>query len=227
MSERSTCWSVTINNPTASDEDAISKAKQRSGWKVDGQLEEGENGTRHYQLMVKTPQVRFSALKSAFPRAHIEVARNVKALAEYVHKDDTRIAELPKDNDKYPTMERFWDLFYEYYQTARNNVDFEGIETPDSRLQLLDNYVSHQIQHGSFVESFGVNPQTRSSVKKYLPSIFIRCQKLRRQKTDRQTELKSEVNNITDGISITEEQTRGSEEESTASETDWSDEDES
>jgi len=227
MSERSTCWSVTINNPTASDEDAISKAKQRSGWKVDGQLEEGENGTRHYQLMVKTPQVRFSALKSAFPRAHIEVARNVKALAEYVHKDDTRIAELPKDNDKYPTMERFWDLFYEYYQTARNNVDFEGIETPDSRLQLLDNYVSHQIQHGSFVESFGVNPQTRSSVKKYLPSIFIRCQKLRRQKTDRQTELKSAVNNITDGISITDEQTRGSEEESTASETDWSDEDES
>jgi len=227
MSDRATAWSITINNPTASDEDAIAKAKQRTGWSIQGQLEQGENGTKHYQLMVRTPQTRFSALKNAFPRAHIEIARNVKALEAYVHKDDTRIAALPKDNDKFPTMERFYDLFYSYYRTARNSMEFEGIETPDSRLQLLDNYVSHQIQQGSFVESFGVNPQIRSSIKKYLPSIFIRCEILHRQKTDRQTELKSEVNNITDGISITEEQTRGSEEESTASETDWSDEDES
>lgn len=206
MSERATCWSVTINNPTASDEDNIAKAKQKSGWKVSGQLEEGENGTRHYQLMVKTPQTRFSALKSAFPRAHIEVARNAKALAEYVVKEDTRIAELPKDNDKFPTMERFYDLFFSFYTTERNNIDSVGIETPDNRLQTLDSFVAYQIEQGSFIESFGVNPQVRSSVKKYLPSIFKRCQKLHRQKTDRQTILISEDNTITDGTEDEESQ---------------------
>lgn len=220
--ERATCWSVTINNPISADDENIAIAKQKSGWHVEGQLEQGEEGTPHYQLMVKTPQVRFSAIKKLFPRAHIEVARNAKALAEYVHKDDTRIAELPKDNDKYPTMERFWDLFYEYYETARNNVDFEGIETPDTRLQLLDNFVSHQIQHGSFVETFGVNPQTRSSVKKYLPSIFIRCKKLRRQKTDRQTKLLSEVKSI-NGQENEDDETST---QSTESSSDWESSDE-
>lgn len=196
MSERATCWSVTINNPTASDEDAIAHAKQRSGWKVEGQLEAGEEGTQHYQLMVKTPQVRFSALKSAFPRAHIEVARNVKALSAYVHKDDTKIGELPV-NDKFPTMDKFWLLFTTFV------TDQEWLcrmESEEDRLQLLDEFCLNAINDGYHVESFGVNPQIRSAIKKYGFAIFHRSTKiLRRQQTDRQTKLIPEDNNITNG----------------------------
>ena len=63
MSDRATCWSITINNPLPADDENIARAKQRSGWKVEGQLEKGENGTPHYQLMVKTPQIRFDPLR--------------------------------------------------------------------------------------------------------------------------------------------------------------------
>lgn len=96
---RATCWSLTINNPTKSDEEWIQQARQK-GWQVEGQLEKGKEGTEHYQLMVKTPQVRFSAVKKQFPRAHIEIARNPAALAQYVAKEETREADLPKASDK-------------------------------------------------------------------------------------------------------------------------------
>lgn len=83
MSQRARAWSVTINNPTQTDEYDIAQARLK-GWKVEGQLEKGEQGTTHYQLLVKTPQVRFSLIKKAFPRAHIEVCRNLTALTAYV-----------------------------------------------------------------------------------------------------------------------------------------------
>jgi len=195
MSERATAWSVTINNPTASDEDAIAQAKQRTGWSIQGQLEEGENGTKHYQLMVKTPQTRFSALKSAFPRAHIEVARNVKALEAYVRKEDTRIGELPV-NDKYPTLNKFWELWAQEILVIAPKgqyTDWDG----DQFLSESDKAIGELILKGYFVESFGVNPQTRSSIKKYGYQILMRTQEyIRRQKTDRQTELFSEDNTI-------------------------------
>lgn len=79
MTDRATAWSLTINNPTEADEENIQHARQK-GWKVIGQLEQGENGTKHYQLLVKTPRIRFGGVKKEFPRAHVEVARNVAAL---------------------------------------------------------------------------------------------------------------------------------------------------
>lgn len=79
MTDRATAWSLTINNPTQADEESIQLARQK-GWQVIGQLEEGENGTKHYQLLLKTSRIRFGGVKKLFPRAHIEVARNVAAL---------------------------------------------------------------------------------------------------------------------------------------------------
>ena len=87
---RGTCWSVTINNPTEED----LKFQFPPGWKMEGQIELGKEGTQHYQGMLKTPQVRFSAVKKYLSRAHIEIARNATALAAYVHKEDTRVAEV-------------------------------------------------------------------------------------------------------------------------------------
>jgi len=194
MTDRANTWSVTINNPTAEDEEAIATAKQKSGWTVHGQLEQGEEGTPHYQLMIKTPQVRFSAIKKQFPRAHIEIARNPKALASYVTKEDSRIGALPT-TDKYPTLNQFWDLVFAFHQSHLvKQMEYQGLETEEDRLVILDQSVNHLICQGYFVESIGVNPQTRSSAKKYLKAIFIRCEKHQRQRqTDRQ---KSDLNNV-------------------------------
>lgn len=193
MSDRATCWSVTINNPLPADDENIARAKQRSGWKVEGQLEQGENGTKHYQLMVKTPQVRFSAVKSMFPRAHIEIARNVKALAEYVHKSDTKIADLP-ENDKYPSITKLWDLFHMFLETCRDTISNDENE----RLCQFDAFINCYIERGYNLETMGVNPQIRSCVKKYGPALIFRAEKIRRQKTDRQTEIISEDDSIND-----------------------------
>lgn len=45
--DRATAWSVTINNPNESDEEAINLARQK-GWTVQGQKEVGDEGTPHY-----------------------------------------------------------------------------------------------------------------------------------------------------------------------------------
>ncbi len=182
MSERSTNWSVTINNPTASDEEAIALARQK-GWKVEGQLEKGENGTPHYQLHVKTPQTRFNAVKSMFPRAHIQIARNVKALQNYVHKEDTRVGELAVQTEQYPSLQKLWDMFADF----TNNKQYQNLVgyDPDQKLVVFDKFIKECIDKDYVVETMAVNPQIRSCVKQYAENIIFRS--LRRQ-TDRQTD---------------------------------------
>lgn len=210
MTDRATAWSVTINNPVSADEENIALARQK-GWKVEGQLEKGENGTPHYQLLVKTPQVRFSALKKAFPRAHIEQARNVTALEKYVHKEETREGTLQTDQEKYPSMTKLWDLMYEYFLSC-NYIDcswdgewFKKTTGNQKPLQLFDEAINHLIRKGYFVESMGVNPQVRGCFDRYWSSILFRCEG--RRQTDRQTDEKiNEVNIITTEDAIREEE---------------------
>lgn len=219
MSERATNWSVTINNPTASDEEAIALARQK-GWTVDGQLEKGENGTPHYQLHVKTPQTRFSALKSAFPRAHIEVARNVKALASYVRKEDTRVGSLATQSEQYPSLQKLWDMFADY-TTNKKHINLLS-KQPDERLVIFDDFIRHCINEDYVVETMAVNPQVRSAVKNFGQEIIFRS--LRRQKTDRQTDEKilEHIKQNEDEVEGTqEEQSEG--EESDAETDGWSD----
>lgn len=220
MSDRATCWSVTINNPLPADDENIARAKQKSGWKVEGQLEKGENGTPHYQLMVKTPQTRFGSIKKAFPRAHIEIARNMKALSEYVHKEETKIGSLPL-NDKYPSLTALWELFDQYLRTDHQSIP----DGEEDRLVLFDRFIGLYIELGYHIETMGVNPQIRSAVKKYLPSLIFRAKKIRRQ-TDRQTDenLISE-SSIHDGTTISHGEERTDEERSQTTTSDWSDED--
>lgn len=97
---RGTCWSITINNPTADDMSPTLPA----GWKLVGQMEKGEEGTLHYQGMLTTNQVRFSAVKKVFSRAHIELAKNRKGLEKYVHKPETRVSEVSDIVSNIPTL---------------------------------------------------------------------------------------------------------------------------
>jgi len=207
MSDRATCWSVTINNPIKADEDNISLARQK-GWKVDGQKEVGKEGTPHYQLVVKTPQVRFSALKKAFPRSHIEKARNVTALEQYVVKEETRVGELPT-SDKFPSLQQVWEMFY-MYCISKNYIDLcnyyfrkwhrEETGTRES-LEIFDEFCDVYIRKGYVLGPIACNPSVRSNVKKFalaeLESAYNRKTLADRQ-TDRQTEESSEVNSITD-----------------------------
>jgi len=219
MSERATNWSVTINNPTASDEEAIAHARQK-GWTVEGQLEKGENGTPHYQLHVKTPQSRFSALKSAFPRAHIEVARDVKRLSKYVHKEDTRIGELASQSEQYPSLQKLWDMFAEFV----NNKVYQNLANtdPDQRLVIFDKFIKDCISKDYVVETMAVNPQVRSIVKNYAEEIIFRS--LRRQ-TDRQTDKNNVVVINQNAQEESDAETEDSEGEETGS--DWSSESDS
>jgi len=192
---RANTWSVTINNPTASDEENISLARQK-GWKVEGQKEVGEEGTPHYQLIVKTPQQRFSALKMAFPRAHIEVARNKKALEQYVTKEETRVGQLAAVSELYPSLQKVWDMFYDYL-VEKKYTKLELVKMNQTKwLANFDNFVCKMIEKGYVIETLAVNPQIRSAVKNYGASIFIRSE-IRRQ-TDRQTDEKNvALDNIT------------------------------
>jgi len=162
MSERATVWSLTINNPSTDDEECIARARQM-GWKVDGQIEKGEQGTRHYQLMLKTPQVRFSAVKKAFPRAHIEVAKNVVALKQYVHKEETREGELSVKQDMYPSQSKFFDLVWDII-LADETEKSEYIRGKNGRFASPRNAMvaatKDLIRQGYIVENIACNPMT-------------------------------------------------------------------
>lgn len=202
---RSTCWSLTINNPTDADEEHINLARQR-GWKVDGQLEKGLEGTTHYQIRLITPQVRWSAVKKQFPRAHIEVARDPIALGKYVAKEETRVGCLPTGQDKYPSLSKLWDLIYQHYNSddssGWNVLSLEDglaefyhekldMELSKEPLAVFDRAVRVLIANGYHVESIAANPSTRSMWKLYARQLMSRSHAQAAQEalqTDRQTD---------------------------------------
>lgn len=186
MSQRATAWSVTINNPVSADEENINLARQK-GWKVEGQLEKGQSGTPHYQLLVKTPQVRFSAVKKQFPRAHIEVCRNIGALEQYVHKEETREGQLQSQDSMYPSLQKLWDMLADWLNSNKHTIAWAD-SSPEGKLVMFDKFINDIILEGFVVESMAVNPQVRACVKQYGENIVYRS--LRRQ-TDRQTDTES------------------------------------
>lgn len=189
-SGKSSYWSITINNPTDGD------IQQWNGlgsqpWvrKVEGQLEKGEEGTTHIQGMVQTEYGRFlQKLREALPRAHIELAKNKFALANYVTKEETRVAAIPtvkvatqadvqnkllkiilkSSHQKYPwegcktTYFDEWLLKFEY--ELKRDWEF-----------WLDVSVAELIREGYYgVEFVAANQQVRNAFRKYLPDILYR-----------------------------------------------------
>jgi len=86
-------WSVTVNNPRVSDWDDIKDCTGLRG--VCGQMECGEEGTKHLQLFVyyEGHGKTFDECRRDFPRAHVERAKNPKKLMEYVMKAETAIGK--------------------------------------------------------------------------------------------------------------------------------------
>jgi len=193
MSQRSSAWSITINNPTQTDEYNIALARQK-GWKVEGQKEKGEQGTEHYQLIVRTPQVRFSAIKRVFPRAHIEVARNVAALTAYVHKEESRVSSLAIDQSKYPSQLQLFSWFSLYYYQVKK-------EYPKStNLEIFDLMVAQKIASGFMIGAEVMNPQIRAFIKKFGDQLALRHRASLDRQTDRHAELFSQEVSIPHAI---------------------------
>lgn len=209
MDNRASTWSLTINNPTSSDWEDLDHARQR-GWKVEGQSEVGKDGTPHLQLLLRTPQVRFSAVKKIFRRAHIEPARNAAALSNYVNKEETRVAPLPTGSDSYPSMSKFWYLLakkmnHNHPQWTANDksallhpdeLSEENGHTPRRAymysdtydriverdpLKHLDVWTEELIAEGYHVESLASNPAVRSAWKKWWRAIVYRAMETARQ----------------------------------------------
>jgi len=228
MSERSTFWSVTINNPTPDDEECISVARSK-GWTVTGQKEAGSEGTPHYQLAVKTPQVRFTAVKKVFPRGHIEIARNVAALQTYVHKEETRVGELPTTSTQYPTVSRMWEIMFDvtwkeswYGLDSIDEYLEEYLKMSDkARLVWLDEKAADLIKRGYFIEHHVVNPQVRSSFAKFMPQLFERTiRKIVQTSVDasRQTDAENIVVPTVNAVEEPSEDSEGSQGSSSGSE---------
>lgn len=172
---RGTCWSITINNYT---KEELEKIKEHPGWKMEGQEEIGEEGTVHYQGMLCTPQVWFSAVKKALPRAHIELAKNRKALEKYVHKPETRVAEVDTLRSDIPTLFDYqhqiankWndDEWDEFMRTDNNQKRIDkGVELGDIALEYVDSLVANDIENGMLgVEYIAINPMWRSAWKRF------------------------------------------------------------
>lgn len=175
MSERATCWSITINNPLITDY----QIPLPVGWTLEGQLEKGEQGTEHYQGMLRTPQARFSAIKKVFPRAHIEVAKNPAALKKYVHKEETRVAEV----ERIPTLFEYQTLIAkkwvedEYQERVKRCIQSNKVPDFDEiAMCYLDTLVATDIEQNGRrgAEFIAINPMWRASWRKFWRSIIIR-----------------------------------------------------
>jgi len=182
MTDRATCWSITINNPTEEDLNPVFPA---GGWTLKGQPEVGANGTRHLQAILYTPQVRVAAVKKVFPRAHIEVARNRKALEKYVQKEDTRAGDAIVRQSDIPTIFEYqtiiasqWedDEYSARWQLACENASPTNMPCPDEvAMQYLDSLVAADIEYGRRgAEYIAINPMWRSSWKRFWRSIIKR-----------------------------------------------------
>lgn len=200
--DRSSAWILTINNPTELDDECIQTARRRH-WKCVGQKEKGADGTPHYQFVVRTGQVRFSAVKKLFPRAHIEPCINPHASEVYCTKEDTRIGSLPPEEGHFPTMNQVYELWWgwlvaeEYPHYSSKTTDCLVLFHPggedvrvkdgDALLWVFDKFVRSAIANGERVEVLAVNPQVRSSIKKFGFAILKRTKDLVEQKAVRKT----------------------------------------
>lgn len=201
MSDKCCNWSITINNPT--DEDHIQwEALKGLHWvkEVVGQLEKGAEGTPHIQGMIKTQSVRFTQVKKALPRAHIEPAKNPAALKQYVQKEETRVAQMPTAKVATASdlqQEIYSELLYcgtTWYKTWTPDLDSFEENLRKHHLQItemweahLDAAVKSLIKQGYYGIEFVVsNNQIRNAFKKYLPEIIYRTHHARRNENPSQ-----------------------------------------
>jgi len=187
--KRASIWSVTINNPTKEEVECTLPP----GWSLEGQYEKGDlEGTTHFQGLLKTNQVRFSAVKRHFPRAHIEAARNAAALKEYVHKEETRVGEFTpiRTPNIFEVQTSICGMWVKAdYEAIRDRL--ADVNKKDAVLMYVDQLVDKMIKDGARgIEFISINPMWRSSWSRHAHAILARHAKPPVE-TDRQTDIDS------------------------------------
>jgi len=187
--DRATCWSVTQQVKSVEEGKLFMEQQVPPGWRLVGQVEEAPTtGQLHLQLMLKTPQVRFSAVKSQFPQAHIEVARDRRALATYVQKAETRVMAV--EQTATPTLWQFSEMLADrvnidelvHYLRLWRTIPEGSSETiywddatGEEILKYIDVLVGRYVHEGiRGAEYMGVNPMLRSAWKTYGKSLILR-----------------------------------------------------
>lgn len=217
---KGTNWSVTYwfdtenSPPKAAVDEYIARARQK-GWVLNGQIEKAPTtGNLHYQLHLNTKkQVRVSEIKKTLPTAWVEKARKKVALEQYVAKEDTRVAALEDQADKYPTANKLWELIFREFDHPDDKNgwehDCDGSDLPEVQfyyesqqkqlekdpLAFFDRMIGKLIRRGYYVDMLASNPAIRSFWKKFWPDILFRTREAVRQ-TDRQNELISQQESI-------------------------------
>lgn len=152
--ERHSAWSLTLFNNEWKD-------FQHSTWDLEGQEELcPETGKLHYQGMLHTGQVRWSAVKKVFPKAHIEPCRDPVALRKYVHKEATR-APAPRTGRTMNRDKFFADVFEHMWNSDADHME-EDIKT-DRHCNLLLQVVEQMLMAGGdwSYSYMAMNPQTK------------------------------------------------------------------
>lgn len=178
-----TIWSITINNPTEEDRYALEHLPAFVKC-VQGQDEVGKEGTLHYQGLAKCRYtVKLNAVKQWLPRAHLERARNAKALSNYVMKSETAVEgsykEVMQDeeNKVFVVPSRFPRLvvkhFLQYMEDHewqlgdKNYLDFDEFDYGLYRDSAIDATIRDMIRQGWHIELLAVNPSVMKALKTF------------------------------------------------------------
>lgn len=137
-------------------------------WSIEGQIEQGKDSDdrEHCQMMLKTPQTRGTRIAKFFPQTHIEAGRNRFALQNYVHKEETRIAEFKTIENRAPQWHVVRDRFYEWYVTTHADKLTQRVDD-EEKLKYWDHFIGISLEEGMSVDVIGVNPQYRSCIMRY------------------------------------------------------------
>lgn len=189
---RTTRWCITYwltQGRTIDGLNALTQAMPQD-WSLEGQIEQGVDSQQelHAQLFLKTPQTRGTRIAKFFPNCYIDEANNPFALQNYVHKEETRVAEFKTIDNRSPQWHVVRDRFYEWYVTA--HADQLTLRVDDEeKLKYWDHFIGISLEEGMSVDVIGVNPQYRSCIMKYW-SYMIRRTLSRNPPTsvDRQTD---------------------------------------
>jgi len=162
-------------------------------WSLEGQLEQGTDSQQklHAQLYLKTEQTRGTKVIKYFPNCYIAEAKNPFALQQYVHKEETRVAEFKTVENRSPQWFQVCDKMFDWYLVE--HADLLHLQVDDEeRLKMWDKFIGLSIEEGMRVDIIGVNPQYRSCIMRYWSNYLRNA--IRRQK-DRQDN-KTEIVNI-------------------------------
>lgn len=158
-----------------------------TNWSLEGQIEQGVDSQQklHAQLYLKTEQTRGTKITKYFPNCYIDEAKNPFALANYVHKEDTRVAEFKTVENRSPQWSVVCDKFFDWLLTQQTYSQFEHDE--NKKYMAWDTFIGISIEEGMRVDIIGVNPQYRSCINKYW-SNYYKVALARAPPVDRQTD---------------------------------------